>query len=401
VNNIIKSTATFFRRWHRHLLALPALFLLMIFIKLFNFSSGGQVSDADYRNYFVANYKVFGITIPKDLNFCGEPVPVNDFTVREALERELLINTYWQSQTVLFHKKANRWFPVIEPILKRNGMPDDLKYIVAVESGFSNAVSPQQAAGFWQFVPGTAQNYGLEMNEEVDERYNIEKATEAACKLFKEAHARYKNWTLAAASFNLGMGGVDKQLEKQKSGNYYDLYLNEETARYIYRILAIKEILSRPKAYGYQLRPNDLYPPIPTTAVTVDSSITDLAAFAIKRGSTYKILKLMNPWLLKSNLSNPNKKKYVLLFPKNGVKLYGLDEQDTPEARADSTKYVTAPEVIADSLSRVRLHLVLEGDTWEKLATQFGIEQQQLLSANRRDGKTPPQAGEQIVIPKR
>lgn len=398
MKKVTTAVAAFFKRWHRHLLALPALFLLMVFIKLFNFSSGGQVSDEDYRSYFVANYKVFGITLPKDLNFCGEQVPVNDFTVREALERELLVNTYWQSQTVLFHKKANRWFPVIEPILKRNGVPDDLKYVVVVESGFSNVVSPQQAAGFWQFVPATAQHFGLEITEDVDERYNVEKATEAACKYFKEAFARYNNWTLAAASYNLGMGGVDKQLSKQQSGNYYDLYLNEETARYIYRILSVKEILTRPKAYGYQLRPGDLYPPIPTTSVTVDSSITDLAAFAIKRGSTYKILKLMNPWLLKSSLNNPNKKKYTLLFPKNGVKLYGLDD-NAPVAKTDSSRFVTPSEIRADSLSRAYVHTVMPGDTWEKLAEKYGITVLQLQQANKPEQALQP--GEQLVIPKR
>ncbi|MCA6363573.1 MAG: transglycosylase SLT domain-containing protein [Bacteroidetes bacterium] len=401
MKNVWNQVFAFLRRWHRHLLALPALFLLMIFIKLFNFSSGGQVSDEDYRSYFVANYKVFGITIPKDLNFCGEQVPVNDFTVREALERELLVNTYWQSQTVLFHKKANRWFPVIEPILKRNGLPDDLKYVVVVESGFSNVVSPQQAAGFWQFVPGTAEHYGLEISEEVDERYNVEKATQAACELFKDAYKRYNNWTLAAASYNLGMGGVDKQLEKQKSGSYYDLYLNEETARYIYRILAVKEILSRPKAYGYQLRAGDLYPPIPTYAITVDSSITDLAAFAIKQKSTYKILKLMNPWLLKSSLNNPNKKKYTLLFPRNGVKLYGLDEQAETGSTIDSSKYVTPNDVLADSLSRTPLYTVQEGDTWDKLAQRFGMRADELIQANKADAKQQPVRGTQLVIPKR
>lgn len=389
------------QRWYKHLLALPALLLLSLLIKLFNFSTGNQVSDDDYRNYFVANYKVFGITIPKDLNFCGEPVPINDFTVREALERELLVNTYWQSQTLLFHKKANRWFPIIEPILKRNGIPDDLKFIVVVESGFSNSVSPQQAAGFWQFVPSTAEGYGLEVNEEVDERYNVIKATEAACKYFKEAYTRYKNWTLTAASYNLGMGGIDRQLERQQSENYYDLYLNEETARYIFRILAVKEILTRPKAYGYHLRQGDLYPPIPVYTVTVDSSITDLAAFALEQKSTYKILKLLNPWLLKSSLNNPDKRKYTIQFPRKGVRLYGLEEDNQVDSLTnDSTKFITPTEVLADSLTRPHIYTVKPSDTWESIAKQFELEPQSLRELNNLPADAALKPGEQLVLPK-
>jgi hypothetical protein len=388
-------------RWYKHLLALPALLILLLLIKLFTFSSGHQISDSDYRDYFVANYKVFGIAIPKDLNFCGEAVPTNDFTVREALERELLINTYWQSQSLLFHKKANRWFPIIEPILKRNGIPDDIKFVVVVESGFSNSVSSQQAAGFWQFIPSTAEGYGLEISEEVDERYNVEKATEAACKYFTEAYGRYKNWTLAAASYNLGMGGIDRQLERQKAGSYYNLYLNEETSRYIFRVLAIKEILTRPKAYGYHLRRGDLYPPIPVYTLKIDSSITDLAVFAEQQKSTYKILKIMNPWLLKNSLSNPDKKKYTIQLPRQGVKLYGLDEvEQTDSLVADSNKYVTQAEIITDSLMRPKIYMIKTGDTWESIQKEFGFDPKQLREMNNLLPDAVLKPGDQLVLPK-
>lgn len=395
----------FIRRWHKHLLALPALLLLVVLIKLLNFSVSDPVSDDDYRNYFMSNYKVFGITIPKDLNFCGEPVPVNDFTVRESLERELMVNTYFQSQTLLYHKRASRWFPVIEPILKKNGVPDDCKYIALVESGLSNVVSPQKATGFWQLMEPAAAHCGLEMREDVDERYHVEKATEAACKLLKEAYARYGNWTLAAASYNLGMGGIDRQLEKQQMNSYYDLYLNEETARYIFRILAVKEVVSRPKAYGYMLRPRDLYPPVPTYSVKVDSSVTDLAAFAISQGSNYKILKLMNPWLIKSSLSNPDKKTYSIVFPKKGVKIYGLEEDQPPglnqeSSSADTSKFVTKAEVTADSAARPKIHIVKDGENWETISKSYGVDENLLLEWNKRVKENALKAGEEIVIPR-
>jgi hypothetical protein len=270
-----------------------------------------------------------GVTIPKDLNFCGELVPVSDFTVKEGLEKELFQNTFNQPVTLLLNKKAHRWFPLIESILKKNGVPDDFKYVAIVESGFTNTPDSPNASGFWGLMTPVAQSYGLEIDDDVDERFNIEKATEVACKCFKDAYKKYKSWTLAAAAYDMGTGALDNQIEKQKSSNYYDLLLNEETSRYVYRILAFKEIISRPEAYGYKLKPKDLYLPIPSNVVKVDSSITDLAAFAVAHNSTYKILKIMNPWLLKSSLSNPDHKKYEILFPKNGVKLYGMDEKDS------------------------------------------------------------------------
>jgi len=379
-------------------IALPSLVLFVILLRLFTFSSGDVVTDEAYRNYFNSNYKVFGITIPRDLNFAGEGVPVEDFTVRESLERELLVNTYWQSQTLIFHKKAARWFPVIEPILKKHGIPEDFKYVSLVESGFSNVISPQKAAGFWQFIEPTAKNYGLEIREDVDERYHVEKSTEAACKYFKEAYGRYKNWTLAAASYNLGMGGIDKQLDRQQAGSYYDLYLNEETARYVFRLLAVKEILTRPKTYGYQLRPKDLYPPIPTYTVKVDSTINDLPAFALRQGYTYKMLKYFNPWLTNGKLSNPERKTYMIMFPKKGVRVYGIDEDPVAASVDTSSKFITAAEVKSDSLRQPIIHTMKEGEKLAQIAEQYKVPEDQVRSWNKLPESEEPKAGTEIII---
>jgi membrane-bound lytic murein transglycosylase D len=400
----VEKISVFFKRWYKHLFAVPALMLLVILIKLFNFSSDDTVTDEDYRSYFTSNYKVFGITIPKDINFCGEKLPIEDFTVRESLERELLVNTYWQSQTVLLHKRASRWFPIIEPILAKNGVPDDMKYVALAESGLTNAVSPQKATGFWQIMETTASHYGLEITSEVDERYHLEKATQAACEVLLDAYKRYSNWTMAAASYNLGMGGIDKQIAKQKTDSYYSLYLNEETARYVYRIVALKEIISRPKAYGYHLRKQDLYPPIPVTRVTVDTSITDLAAFAISNNTTYKVLKTLNPWLLGSTLTVKDNKKYTIQFPAKGTALYGLEEETLPPNSmtvTDTSQFVTTAEIKADSASRSVIYTVVTGDTWDAIAAKFGVEKNYILEFNKREGSKEPQAGEEIAIPRR
>lgn len=394
----------FFKRWYKHLFAVPALMLLVILIKLFNFSADDAVTDEDYRSYFTSNYKVFGITIPKDINFCGEKLPIEDFTVHEALERELLVNTYWQSQTVLLHKRAARWFPIIEPILKANGVPDDMKYIALAESGLTNAVSPQKATGFWQIMDATAKHYGLEISSEVDERYNVEKATQAACDVLLDAHKRYGNWTMAAASYNLGMGGIDKAMAKQQADSYYSLYLNEETARYIYRIVALKEIISRPKSYGYHLRKSDLYPPIPVTKVNVDTAVPDLAAFAIAHGTTYKILKTLNPWLLGSSLTSAGTAKYTIQLPAKGASLYGLEDEVLPPNSmtiTDTSKFVTPAEIAADSASRSIIYTVTAGDSWKSISEKFGIEQNYILEFNKREEGKEPVAGEEIAIPRR
>ncbi len=261
---------------------------------------------------FLSKYSIYPIETPPTATFCGEAVPLKDFDVKERFENELLVNTYWQSQTILLMKRSKRWFPVIEPILKKNNIPDDLKYLAVAESGFLNVVSPSGATGFWQFLNATGKSYGLEINDEVDERYHLEKSTEAACKYFLEAYAEFKSWSLVAASYNMGIDGVKKQIEKQKADSYWNMVLNTETSRYVFRIMALKEIISQPAKYGFQLLPADYYQPLIYSVVTVDSSITDLADFSLKNKINYKQLKIMNPWLRQNFLTNKAKKKYSI-----------------------------------------------------------------------------------------
>jgi hypothetical protein len=268
-----------------------------------------------YQKYFNDHYKIFTLNLPTDLNFGGEPVPLEKVDVRERFDRELLVNTYWQSQSLLFHKRANRWFPIIEPILAENGVPDDFKYLALIESGLTNVVSPAGATGFWQILKDTGRELGLEINNEVDERYHVEKSTEAACKYLKSAYHKYGSWTMAAASYNMGVSGLQKQLGRQNASNYYDLLLNEETSRYVFRILAAKEIISKPAQYGFHFRPTDLYQPYQTETISLDGAVEDFSAYAFEQGVNYKILKILNPWLRDAYLTNPDKKAYEIKIP--------------------------------------------------------------------------------------
>lgn len=285
--------------------------LMHLFVFSASADDGGHTAPGDTTG----SYKVFSLALPKELSFCGEDVPLHKLDVRERLDRELLVNTYWQSNSLLAHKRARRWFPLIEGILAREGVPDDLKYIALIESGLTNVVSPMGAAGYWQFMKTTGPVYGLEVNDEVDERYNVVKATEAACAYLKENKAKYGSWAMAAASYNLGPGGLDKQVGRQRINNYFDLLLPEETSRYVFRILAMKEIISDPERYGFHLRERDLYLPYDTREEVVTAGIADLADYAAANGTDYKTLKLLNPWLRDVRLTNVKGKRYVLLLP--------------------------------------------------------------------------------------
>jgi membrane-bound lytic murein transglycosylase D len=390
------------KQYKRYFIAFAAVLLFLSILKLFVYSFSDSISDANYEDYFNASYKVFSIRIPKNLNFAGEKTPIRDFSVREAMERELVINTYWQSQTLLLHKRANRWFPIIEPILKKNDIPDDFKYIPLIESQLTNAVSAQGATGFWQLVEPTAREYGLEITDDVDERYNVIKSTEAACKYFKEAYKQFNNWTLVAASYNLGMTGVQSQLNRQKASTYYDILLTEETARYVYRILAMKEIISRPKVYGFILRKKDLYPVIPTKKLIIDSTIHNLADFALKQGINYKYLKLFNPWLRTNMLSNASKKKYILELPKNGNKFYDLDgnyEGSDVLTKKDSVNLILEPHLTADSLSHKSItHIVKEGETLESIAKIYNSSPEELKVWNKLPEKTDLKLNQELTI---
>lgn len=257
-------------------------------------------------------YKITAPKISEGLNLCGEEVPVNQNFIYEKIDRELLVNMYWQSQTFMFIKRAHKWFPIIEPILKENNIPDDFKYLAIIESGLMNVTSPSGAKGFWQFMPRTAKGMGLEVNEFVDERYNVEIATKAACEYLNKAYQKFDNWTLAAASYNMGKAGLERRLTDQKVNSYYDLLLNQETGRYVYRILAVKEIISSPNKYGFYLDNDDYYNLPNYNEVKVDSSITDLVAFAKQMNMNYNELKTLNPWLRDKSLTNNNNKVYFI-----------------------------------------------------------------------------------------
>ena len=287
-------------------------------LHLFTYSTFVVDNDLDHQRNFNDGYKVFSLTLPNELTFCGEEVPLERLDVRERLDRELLVNTYWQSNTLLAHKRAARWFPMIEEILKREGVPEDMKYIAVIESGLTNVVSPAGATGYWQFMKETAGRHGLEVNGEVDERYHVEKSTVAACQYLKNGYSKYGNWALAAASYNLGQGGVDKQLGRQKRDNYFDLLLNEETARYVYRIMAMKEIMRDPERYGFHLRKKDLYAPYHTRTIEISGPVASLTDYAIAQGTDYKTLKLLNPWLRDNHLTNREGKTYTVLLPAEG-----------------------------------------------------------------------------------
>ncbi|GAB2772870.1 lytic transglycosylase domain-containing protein [Salinimicrobium soli] len=275
-------------------------------------------SDENQEGKLINDYNVYALPMPEDLEFAGEPVPVEIPDIYERMDRELLVNTYWQSNTLLLLKRANKYFPVIEPILKEKGVPDDFKYLAVIESGLTNAVSPAGARGFWQIMEATGKEYGLEINDNVDERYNLEKSTRVAADYLKKSKERLGSWTLAAAAYNAGNYGIDKQQERQDANNYYDLLLGEETGRYVFRIMALKEIMNNPKKYGFNYRQKDLYKDVPSYKVKVDTAVTDFADFAKKFGINYKILKIHNPWLRETHLNNKSKKEYLIELPEKG-----------------------------------------------------------------------------------
>lgn len=280
------------------------LLLLMILLSSSGFIINGSLRDDDKQQQLIEqNYKVYSWPIPEYVLFAGNKISLKSYDVKERFDRELLTNVYWQSQTILMLKRANRFFPVIEKVLKNEGLPNDLKYIALIESGLLNVVSPAGAAGFWQFMDKTGKQYGLTINDEVDERYHLERATIAACKYFKEAYRQFNDWSLVAASYNMGIEGLKRQLQNQYVQGYNELYLNTETSRYVFRLLAIKEIAERPENYGFFLAKTHNYDPIPTREVKVTNSILDLAKWAIDEGTNYKNVKLLNPWIRKGNLT--------------------------------------------------------------------------------------------------
>lgn len=299
---------------------LAAIGLICISV-LFIFSMQKAPSDETIgkEEPIVNDYNVYALEMPEGLNFAGEIMPVENPDIYERMDRELLVNTYWQSNGLLLFKRAQKYFPIIEPILKKNGIPDDFKYLAVIESGLvPTAISPARASGVWQIMPATGRENGLEVNSNVDERYNVEMATEVACKYLKKAKEQLGSWTLAAAAYNAGNAGISRRLEEQGVSNYYDLLLGEETGRYVFRIVALKEILNNPSKYGFNFSKSDLYKYIPTYKVEVDTAVTDFSKFAKRFGINYKILKIHNPWLREGHLNNKSRKLYSIEIPKEG-----------------------------------------------------------------------------------
>ncbi|GMQ25657.1 lytic transglycosylase domain-containing protein [Algoriphagus sp. oki45] len=254
--------------------------------------------------------------LPKELSFAGEKVPLEEPDVLERLEREIYVNAYWESNMILLMKRSGKYFPQIEAILEKAGIPDDFKYLALAESGLMNVVSPAGARGFWQFMESTAKEYGLEVTGDVDERYHFEKSTQAATQYLKKAHAKFGDWTAVAASYNMGQSGFSRRQEEQLHSSYYDLYLNEETSRYLFRILAFKVIFENPGEFGFHLKEKDYYRNPDLKTVRVDEDIKDLASWAKSQGSSYKQLKLYNPWLRDRNLNVRKGRAYDIQLPK-------------------------------------------------------------------------------------
>ncbi len=257
------------------------------------------------------------VYMPKKVSFAGESMPLHLYYVKEALERELLSNAYFHSQTIRFIKMAPRFFPIIEPILKEQGIPDDFKYLALAESNFDpRAISPAKAVGLWQLLQGTAKDYGLEINDEVDERYHIEKATKVACEYIRDAHEKFGNWTMVAAAYNRGMNGVQREMDRQQEEDYYDLLITTETARYVYRIVALKLILENPEKYHFYIPDEEKYKVIPSKEVEIKGSVDNFAEYAEKQGVSYKLFKDFNPWLRENTLTYSGKKRYWVKIPK-------------------------------------------------------------------------------------
>ena len=272
-------------------------------------------TDREFLYFDHIDHNTHDIELPESMTFCGEEVPLDLFYVRERLERELMVNSYRHSATILLLKRTTRWFPVMEPIMAKNGLPEDFKYLAMIESELTNAVSPSKAVGFWQFLESTGKEYGLEINKEVDMRYSVEKETVAACKYLKDSYRKFGSWTAAAAAFNCGNGRITRTMSEQRVDSYYDMLLPEETQRYMFRILALKLITENPEKYGYRISDNGWYQPYEYKTITVVQSIPDLVDFAFREGTNLKMLKYFNPWLRGNSLTISPGNSYEIKIP--------------------------------------------------------------------------------------
>ena len=318
------------------------------------------------------HYQIYAINLPEKIAFAGEYTPLNELNIKERLDQELLINTYWQSKTILLMKRAEKYFPIIEKILKANNIPDDFKYLAVAESGLENVTSPSGAKGFWQFLKNTGLEYGLEINSEIDERYHLEKSTKAACQYIEDAYFQFGNWTLAAASYNMGKYGLKKSIELQKVNNYYDLMLNNETYRYVFRILAIKEIIENSEKYGFKINTNDHYQLPNLKEITIDTTINNIADFSINLNLNYKIIKELNPWILGNRISNKKQKKYKVKAPIEGY------------------TYLNTTDTI--------FHICKSKDNLFEIARKYNIKIEDLLSWNQLLPSKKLKKNQEIII---
>ncbi len=294
-----------------------AMTLVLAFLIFKDYKAGGQDIGASLLQGST-NRLAKSFDINKNFDFAGERIPMENFDARERLDREILINAYLQSSTIMNIKLANRYFPVVEKLLQEEGVPDDFKYLAVAESSLRNLTSAAGAKGFWQFMGPTGRQYGLQIDEEVDERYNLEKATHAACTYLKDMHRQYNNWLLVAAGYNMGAPRLSKEMGEQRATNYYEVNLNEETSRYVSRIMAIKEIMQHPQDYDFVIQPEHLYADMPSyTTMSVNYNVPNWGDFAKKYGTNYRMLKLYNPWIMGVGLTNKLGKTYEVRIPQS------------------------------------------------------------------------------------
>lgn len=296
----------------------PVIISLLILATAVSYSDNkdDHPKEKELKETYILPQIIKPVDLNKPFSFAGEPLPMDNFDVRERLDRELTVNTYWHSSTLLNIKSTYKYFPVMEKILAEHGVPDDFKYLAIAESNLRNVTSPAGAKGVWQFLEYIGEHYGLEINNEVDERYHIEKATAAACEYIKDHYRDFGNWTLTAAAYNMGGPRLERELEQQRADSYYDLNLNIETGRYVFRIVAIKEIVSNPRNFGFYLEEDQAYPPLTDyEIVQVNTAIENLGDFAAEHGTSYRMLKVYNPWLISHRLTNRARKTYEIKVP--------------------------------------------------------------------------------------
>lgn len=331
--------------------------------------------DDEWKKRFKEHYHIYSLPMPESISFAGETIPLTNDDIIERYDRELLTNIYWQSQTVLFIKRAHKYFPEIEPILKANGIPDDFKYLCLAESGLQPlVVSPAGAASYWQFLDKTAKSFGLVVNEEIDERYHLQKATEAACKYFNQAYRTFGSWSMVAASYNMGIEGLRRQMLAQGETQYDQLYLNQETARYVLRIVAIKQIVSNPEKYGFYVAENHSYKRNPMVKIAVAEQGLDLYAFTKQYGCTYKDLKYYNPWLRKTTLST--RETVYIELPRNKVEKFISNAKDTIMHNA-----------LPDDMIEIE-HIVKSGETLQSIANLYNVPVAEITSLNQLKQQT-------------